>query len=233
MFTLDGLPAAYHPSETEVLGDIARKMRPESYLEIGVAEGGSLVAFLFAAQGSVKRITLCDPWGKESCGSGRGSHTHIDILLKRIGYDGTVQYLDGDSNVLIPQLTDKFDVIFIDGDHSEKSAGTDLLNCWPLLNEGGYLAFDDTGAPALPWLKPMLIDFVKDHPEAQITHDVLEPINDPHSGVLISPNGTMAITKRKNNAECIRETTKIYGCGACTQESWQENTNGNVRAAIA
>jgi len=45
-----------------------------------------------------------------------------------------------------------FDLITVDGDHSEEGAFDDLLNVIPHLNVGGILVFDDIAHPTHPYL---------------------------------------------------------------------------------
>lgn len=39
--------------------------------------------------------------------------------------------------------SDKFDLIFVDGDHSAKQVYKDINNSWNILNKGGCLILDD------------------------------------------------------------------------------------------
>lgn len=141
-----------HPAAYDALNLAARLVRPQSYLEIGVFDGGSLFSVLLTASG-LSRIVLCDlfahdwiSWGRGNGGAPRGSHEHIDKLLADQGYRKQVQFLIGDSRALIPTLsrTEQFDLIFVDGDHSHEAALADFHNVWPLLRVGGLLVMDDS-----------------------------------------------------------------------------------------
>lgn len=101
-----------------------------SYLEIGVQEGDSLAAVV-RTNLSID-VALCDTWGGESGGTGRGDHAHIERRLDMIGHVGDRLYLDGKSEDLVPNLRVLFDLVHIDGDHSVEGARGDLLRCWPL-----------------------------------------------------------------------------------------------------
>jgi predicted O-methyltransferase YrrM len=37
----------------------------------------------------------------------------------------------------------KYDLIFVDGDHSSNQVKIDINNSWEILNKGGYLILDD------------------------------------------------------------------------------------------
>ncbi len=114
-------------SQKEILAELARTVT--SYLEIGVQEGKSLKVVVENAP-HLKRIVLCDTWGRKSGGTGRGSHCHIEALLGNLCYKGSVKFLDGDSAKLVPELDELFDLVHVDGDHSFESCLTDLKNGW-------------------------------------------------------------------------------------------------------
>ena len=141
-----------HPCAYDALDIAARLIRPTSYLEIGVYDGGSLLSVLQSAP-DLNHLVLCDlfahdwiSWGRGNGGAPAGTHAHIDQLLAASGYRGEVQFLVGDSRQLIPQLprAPQFDLIFVDGDHSHEAALADFQNVWPLLRAGGLLAMDDS-----------------------------------------------------------------------------------------
>jgi len=108
-----------------------------SYLEIGVYEGRS---FLW-----VMDNILTHPYSKA---------TAIDIFtgdfektfrsnLEISGASSKVNVLKGDSFYLLQNMSSKFDIIYIDGDHTAKAALFDAELSWPLLKEGGLMIFDD------------------------------------------------------------------------------------------
>lgn len=139
-----------HPCLYDALHTAAAFVDAHSYLEIGVSDGASLLAAL-DSHTKLSRIVLCDGWQSVEGGAGRGSHEHIRKLLIVEGYNGEVEYLDGDSHALIPNLdrTRPFDLILIDGDHTAEGAARDLADTWPLLRPGGVLLFDDFERPHL------------------------------------------------------------------------------------
>ena len=135
-----------------VIASIGEIYKPETYLEIGVNEGGSLMSLL--KHHRPKEITLCDTWQDAWGGTGKGDAEHIIELLKDIEYEGEVWFLNGYSQELVPQLKGKktFDLILVDGNHSYRGAWLDLNNSWKILNEGGYIIFDDIRHKASMWL---------------------------------------------------------------------------------
>jgi predicted O-methyltransferase YrrM len=148
---------------------------PERYLEIGTRDGGSLTVVLENAA-TLRRIVCADTWGGEWGGSGRGSHEHIEKLLALHLYTGSVQFLDGDSKQTIPTLRESFDLVLVDGDHSEEGGRADLENVWPLVTAGGCVAFHDITHPSHPYLGDVFDQFVSLHAgEIQSHHQILEP----------------------------------------------------------
>lgn len=119
--------------------------RPFNYLGIGVQEGGC--AERIAEANPVINMTLCDNWGSTHGGTGRGSHDHVEQRLVATGHRGERTYLDGDSAQMIPGLPGSFNLVFVDGDHSEAGALTDLANVWGLVRHGGHVVVHDVMFP--------------------------------------------------------------------------------------
>lgn len=118
------------------LAELAAK-NPKSFLEIGVYQGESLEAVLNNCM--PERVVLVDLWNYR----GVKDHKDIEALLNfRRFYN--VEFMDGDSHAILPGLAgQQFDLIHVDGDHSEKGAMADLVDAWPLVAVGGTLVFDD------------------------------------------------------------------------------------------
>jgi hypothetical protein len=115
-------------TQAEILALLAPEAR--SYLEVGVQEGRSLGIVLDAGR-SIRRVLLCDSWGNESGGSGRGNHDHIDRLLD--GWPGRLAFLDGDSRETLPNVeSDPYDLVHIDGGHGYDVVISDLRHGWRL-----------------------------------------------------------------------------------------------------
>ena len=74
IYRLRGIPrdSRHH----DVLAFAASLLNAVSYLEIGVQEGASLRRVL-SFNRSISRIGVCNTWGKEHGGTGRGNHNHI------------------------------------------------------------------------------------------------------------------------------------------------------------
>ena len=149
-----------------MLRDLASTNRPKSYLEIGVRDGDSLLAVLAAC--SVKRLVLCDTWGDLYGGTARGGPGHITKLMMGYSVPVDIQYLNGDSKELVPDLDEEFDLITVDGDHSFLGCLTDMENSWKLLAVGGSMVVDDLMHPAHLYIEDCVRGFVKAHADCKL-----------------------------------------------------------------
>ena len=154
-----------HPGLYSALAEACWLLDPRSYLEVGVADGASVITVVDNSP-SLSRIVLIDKW-REGEWHGRSGHGHIKPTLAGMGYAGDVLCLDGDSREVLPRLDPKmpFDLILIDGDHSPEAAARDLENAYPLMAPRGILVFDDATRPGLP---AVWSDFCRKHPVREL-----------------------------------------------------------------
>ena len=113
-------------------------------LEIGSYEGRSAIFFLNYFKDS--KITCIDTWF--------GSDEHdkkIFVEIEKNFLRNVETYINSDrlkyqkisSNDFFNKNTKKYDLIFLDGDHSFDQVFLDANNAWQCLNVNGYLIFDD------------------------------------------------------------------------------------------
>ena len=103
-------------------------------------------------------LTDVDTWQ----GSDEREHKAMDfnavygVYLNRMDKYENVMSIKGDSSYVLPNLKEKYDFIYIDGDHTEKAVYRDATDAWPLLKAEGILAFDDYlwGDDVHPSLRP-------------------------------------------------------------------------------
>jgi len=130
---------------------LARKLRPTRYLEIGVRRGKSMAQV--AGQCPECEIVGIDLWIQPYGGVDNPGPDYVRTQMQAMGHRATLSFVSGDSRVELPKLVAtypemRFDIITVDGDHSDEGAWFDLCTVAPLLVNGGYLLFDDLTHPA-------------------------------------------------------------------------------------
>lgn len=114
-----------------VLMGLARRLCVESYLEIGVRRGRSMA--MVASQVPDCRIVGFDMWVDYYAGMENPGPARVREELQRVGYAGSLEFVDGDSKETVPAYfaahpSEYFDLITVDGDHSTDGARRDLQN---------------------------------------------------------------------------------------------------------
>ena len=113
-------------------------------LEIGSYEGRSAIFFL--KKYTEGQISCVDTW----CGS--DEHNKNEFINIEKNFDLNTNYFSKMNKLKKFKMTsdeffkinsDKFDLIFVDGDHSAKQVFKDINNSCNILNKGGYLILDD------------------------------------------------------------------------------------------
>lgn len=131
------------------------------YLEIGVQEGDSLWSVL--QNESVLLAVGIDIWNEDSGGTNRGNPNHIPVRFADAM--NRLVIISGDSHHILPGLRHAFDLIFVDGDHSEVGCIQDLTDCLPLLREGprNRMLVDDLDHPKHAYLHNAVEKWAKEH----------------------------------------------------------------------
>lgn len=113
-------------------------------LEIGVYQGGTMMAWTYMAQPNAYLLGVDLPSGPFGGGFDVAQAKKIKSLAK-LGQ--TIELMPADSQnpriVEVIRRQGPFDFIFIDGDHSYEGAKQDYENYFPMLAEGGVMAFHD------------------------------------------------------------------------------------------
>jgi predicted O-methyltransferase YrrM len=146
-----------------VLLGLADALKPTRYLEIGVRRGRSACAV--ASRAPDCALALFDMWMPGYAGMENPGPDLVKGELARVGHRGPVEFIDGDSHQTLPAYFTAhpeaaFDIITVDGDHTDEGAAQDLADILPRLKIGGAVVFDDVSHPAHPGLAEVWRDLV-------------------------------------------------------------------------
>lgn len=145
--SLPAFPVGVSYEEGMALYHLVRRTGARSTLETGLGYG---LSSLFICQALQE--------------NGGGSHTAIDpfqtsrwksiglLNLRRAGLDGFVRFYEAASHQALPALAragERFEVVFIDGNHRFDTALLDFFYADQLLDVGGHIMFDDLWMPSI------------------------------------------------------------------------------------
>jgi predicted O-methyltransferase YrrM len=138
-----------------VLYAAAELIRPRRYLEIGVRRGRSMAMVLAACQ--EVEVVGFDMWAENYAGMENPGPAFVHGEMRKVAPLAKIQLIDGNSHLTVPAFLKvnaktMFDLITVDGDHSEKGALQDLRDVLPRLSLGGVIVFDDISHPQHPYL---------------------------------------------------------------------------------
>jgi len=138
-------------SEFRQFLELVAELRPRRMLEIGTANGGSLLVLAGLCAPDAKIMSIDLPDGE--FGGGYPSWK-LPIYRAFARADQQVELLRGDSHdpgslAKVDALLgdDKLDLLFIDGDHTYDGVRRDFEMYSPLVRKGGLIAFHDINPP--------------------------------------------------------------------------------------
>jgi hypothetical protein len=155
---------------TNVVYTASKLTQPKNYLEIGVRRGRTLCC---AVEGcSTVNLFAFDMWMSNYAGMENPGPEFVKSEVKRHGHQGQLNFCDGNSQETIPQFFAQnpdlmFDMVTVDGDHSDEGARLDLRNVLPRIALGGILIFDDITHPKHLYLLQVWLEEVKSNLDFQ------------------------------------------------------------------
>jgi predicted O-methyltransferase YrrM len=138
------------PSRLALWETIINTLKPESMLELGVWRG-DFAAHMLSKCPSIKRYYLLDPWrplpewNKPFNASTAVFDDAYNATLEKTRFAADrVTILRGTTVEVIDRIADgSLDFAYVDGDHTLRGIAIDLINTYPKLRAGGWLAGDD------------------------------------------------------------------------------------------
>jgi predicted O-methyltransferase YrrM len=133
-----------------VLIGLADLLKPRRYLEIGVRRGRSVCAV--ASRMPSVELAMFDMWIANYAGMDNPGAQLVERELEKIGHTGKRIFIDGNSHETVPDFFRAkpglfFDLITVDGDHTNRGAIDDLCDVLPHLSIGGAIVLDDVCHP--------------------------------------------------------------------------------------
>ena len=152
---VDGAPHADLLDNATIAHAAAELIRPARAMEVGVRRGFTSAAI--AAGHPMVEMHLMDSWRPVYAERPNPGPSLVRRQLAAVGHKGEQTYHQGNSHVLLPSLFGnnpdlRFDLVVIDGDHTERGADDDLRDAFPHVARGGVLIFDDLMHPAHRYL---------------------------------------------------------------------------------
>jgi len=143
----EAFPASLQHEDGQALYDIVRKYGPKSSLEIGMAYG---LSSLFICQAhhdnGGARHTVVDPLQTQWFdGIGR-------LNLERAGFESMCTFVEEPSYLALADLIragERFDFVFIDGNHRFDYTLVDFFLVDKVLDDGGLVVLHDSWLPAI------------------------------------------------------------------------------------
>ena len=142
-----------HRSEHyELFMAVSKRYEPKRILEIGTAEGDFTVflATIFP-DAEIETIDLASSdsrfWNAttelSSTKPAKVSRSEVEERDVKLSKFSNIRFRESNSLCLTFQETGKYDLIWVDGDHTYPVVSIDIANALRLLNDGGMLGFDD------------------------------------------------------------------------------------------
>jgi hypothetical protein len=142
--------AQHCTSRLELWERLIRVLEPQKVLELGVWRG-AFAAHLLAKCASIEKYYMIDSWRNLSSWN---KPLNVDDMIFEEAFSAAIDatrfapdritVLRGTTIEVINRIPDaSLDFAYVDGDHTLRGISIDLINVYPKLKTGGYLAGDD------------------------------------------------------------------------------------------
>ncbi len=136
-----------NPGDQRALFYLARAVNANSILEIGTHIGCSTIHLALGLNKDTGRLVTVDirdvndpisqPWEKHN------SQDSPKKLLEYVKRKDIVEFITADSLCFLPECRERFDFIFLDGEHSPTVVYQEIQSAIKLLNPGGLILLHD------------------------------------------------------------------------------------------
>jgi len=155
--------------------ELARLGEGKDVLEIGSYCGRSTICLAQKA----KSVLIVDPFDGRATPAPGDTFEKLLANLDRYGVIDRVMALTGTSEEILPDREERFDLIFIDGDHSREAVERDIELSLSLLRPGGLLVFHDYHNPTDPGVTAAVDELLYDGVELLGRFDSLAVVRPP------------------------------------------------------
>ena len=145
------------------------KISPKSYLEIGIGNGGSWLTFSYLNKNSLEISHSVDNLSYyQAIGQKEDEINFIKDYLSHSIDDVKFYNLASDDFFLVCE--NKYDIIFIDGDHSYEGVKKDYMNSLKIIKEGGLMIFHDINSLGAPGVVKFWNEYKNNHKNMEFVH---------------------------------------------------------------
>ena len=145
-----GLELQQVPEEYAQLLVFFRESKIKKYMEIGIGNGGSFLVNTCALKDSLIKAIAVDNLSYSQTKEGLEKRFNT---AKHFGVN--LEFFNSDSVLFLKNCKEKFDCIFIDGDHSYQGVKADFIEAKKLLGPKGYLIFHDIASRNCPGVRQL------------------------------------------------------------------------------
>ena len=162
-----------------------KQAKPKNFLEIGVFHGvtsRNICEMLYLLHGNGFKFTGIDLFSHEVVSKDEYipntkflnplktiyynyiirldpySYQSVLKLLKK--FEKNINIIKGNSNMILKEIPNKFDYVFLDGGHKYETVKNDLKNLIHVINNGGIILCDDYNLSYAPGVKKAIDDYV-------------------------------------------------------------------------
>lgn len=152
-FGISQAPSGVNDGDRRAIYQLVRGLGAHSVLEVGTSIGASTIHFAQALQrnaaDSGKPVQMVSVDIEDMNDPATARHVKLGLphspagMLDTLGCGGFTRFEVADSTAWLQNSTDRFDLIFLDGDHGEKTVYLEVPAALRLLNPGGVILLHD------------------------------------------------------------------------------------------